>query len=91
MARIHSVHSIGENFGEVIEAEALETSSVVGMPLREAKLPNGVVVAALVRDGKVTMAHGDTVINIGDTVVLFASKDSVRRVEKMFAARLEFF
>ena len=89
--RIHSVHSISENFGEVIEAEALETSSVVGMPLREAKLPSGVVVAALVRDQEVIMAHGDTVINVGDTIVLFASKDSVRRVEKMFAARLEFF
>ena len=89
--RIHSVHSISENFGEVIEAEALETSSVVGMPLRDAKLPTGVVVAALVRDKQVIMAHGDTVIEIGDTVVLFATKEAIRRVEKMFAARLEFF
>ncbi len=89
--RIHSVHSISEDFGEVIEAEALETSSVVGMPLRDAKLPSGVLVAALVRDKQVIMAHGDTVIEIGDTVVLFATKEAVRRVEKMFAARLEFF
>ena len=37
--RIHAVHSLREGFAEVIEAEALETSSLVGTPLREIKLP----------------------------------------------------
>ena len=31
--RIHSVHTLREGFGELIEAEALETSSLVGVPL----------------------------------------------------------
>ena len=32
--RIHSVHTLRDNFGELIEAEAVETSSLVGKPLR---------------------------------------------------------
>src|SRR3546814_4052017 len=42
--RIRSVYSLSEDFGEVIEAEALETSSLVGVPIREARLPDGVIV-----------------------------------------------
>ena len=89
--RIRSVHSIAEHFGEVIEADALETSSLVGIPLRDAKLPAGVIIAAIVHDGQVVMARGDTVVSSGDRVVLFAAKDAVKKVEKMFAVRLEFF
>ncbi len=89
--RIRSVHSIGEDFGEIIEAEALETSPLVGTPLKNAKLPRGLIVAALVRDDGVVMARGDTVVSSGDRVVLFAAKEVVKRVEKMFSVRLEFF
>ena len=39
--RIRSVHSIGENFGEVIEAEALETSSLVGKPIQGCQAARG--------------------------------------------------
>ena len=89
--RIRSVHAIADNFGEIIEVEALETSSVVGMPLREAKLPTGVVIAAVVRDDEIEMARGSTVIGVGDLVVLFAAKGAVKRVEKMFSVSVDFF
>ncbi len=89
--RIRSVHSIADNFGEIMEVEALETSSVVGLPLREAKLPSGIVIAAVVRKDGIEMARGGTVIGVGDLVVLFATKGAVKRVEKMFSVSLEFF
>ena len=37
------------------------------------------------------MPHGDMIIQSGDRVVLFATKDAVRRVEKLFLVRPEFF
>ncbi len=89
--RIHSVHSLREGFGELIEAEALESSSLVGSPIRDAKLPSGVVLGALVRDGQVISPRGDTVVEVKDRVVLFAASEAVRKVEKMFSVRLEFF
>jgi trk system potassium uptake protein len=89
--RIHAVHSIHEGFGELIEADALETSPLVGKPLREVKLPTGVLLGAVVHDGKVVSPRGNTVIHPGDRVILFATADAVKKVEKMFSVRLEYF
>jgi len=89
--RIHAVHSLHEGFGELIEADALETSSLVGKPLRDVKLPNGVLLGAVVHDGKVVSPRGSTVIHPGDRVILFATADAVKKVEKMFSVRLEYF
>lgn len=89
--RIHSVHTLREGFGELIEAEALETSGLIGAPLRETNLPDGVMVGAIVRGGQVINPRGSTVIHAKDRVVLFAAPESVRRVEKLFSVRLEYF
>lgn len=89
--RIHSVHTLREDFGELIEAEALETSSLVGTPLRDVKLPPGVMVGAIVRHGQVISPRGNTVIRNKDRVILFAASESVRKVEKLFSVRLEYF
>ncbi|BAE51174.1 Trk system potassium transporter TrkA [Paramagnetospirillum magneticum] len=89
--RIHAVHSLHEGFGELIEADALETSSLVGKPLRDVKLPAGVLLGAVVHDGKVVSPRGSTVIHPGDRVILFATADAVKKVEKMFSVRLEYF
>ena len=89
--RIRAVHSLGEGFGEIIEAEILETSSLLGKPLRDADLPEGVLFGAVVRDGKVLIPRGDTEMREGDRVVLFVPADVVKEAEKLFAVRLEFF
>jgi trk system potassium uptake protein TrkA len=89
--RIHSVHTLREGFGELIEAEALETSSLVGPPLREVKLPQGVLLGAIVRNGTVICPRGSTVVEPKDRVVLFAATEAVRKVEQMFSVRLEYF
>ncbi len=92
--RIRAVHSLGDGFAEVIEAEALETSPLVGTPLNEIELPDGVIIGAIVRgpqDGHVIIPRGSTVIEGNDRVILLAMADAVKQVEKMFAVRLEFF
>ena len=89
--KIRSVHTFSEGFGELIEAEALETSSLVGVPIREARLPRGVIVAALVREDQVIIPHGNTVIRANDLVIVFAGSGAVKKVEKIFSVRLEFF
>jgi trk system potassium uptake protein TrkA len=89
--RIRSVHSVGDGFGEIIEVDALPTSALVGRPLREAKLPPGVLIGAVLRGDAVIVPRGDTVIKPEDRVVMFAIAESVPKVEKMFSVRLEFF
>ena len=89
--RIRSVHSLADGFAEVIEAEAVETSPLPGNTLREANLPDDVIVGALVRDGEVIIPRADTLIENNDDVVLLAAARSVKKVEKLFSVELEFF
>ena len=89
--RIRGVHSLRDGLAEIIEAETLETSPLSGKPLRAAKLPSGIIVGALVRGEEVIVPRADTVIQTGDRVIVFATRDMVKKVEKMFAVRLDFF
>ncbi|HJR20932.1 MAG TPA: NAD-binding protein, partial [Dongiaceae bacterium] len=89
--RVRAVHSLGDDFGEVMEIEVLETARLVGTMIRDAKLPDGVIVGAIVRDQQVIIATGDTALEKDDHVVLFAASDAVRDVERLFSVRLEYF
>ena len=89
--RIKGLHSIGQGAAEVIEAEALETSPLVGKPLREARLDDGIMVGAIVRGEDVIKPTGDSKIETGDRVVIFAEREQVRKVEQLFRVSLEFF
>jgi len=89
--RIRAVHSLLEGFGELIEADALETSGLVGRPLKEIDLPEGVLMGAVVRGDKVITPRGNTVMQSGDRVVMFAAAAAVKKIEKIFSVGLEFF
>lgn len=89
--RVRAVHSIGDNFGEIIDIEAMESSAIVGKTLAQSKLPHGAIVGAIVRDGQTIVPRADTVIRPHDRVVLFATGSVVKRVERIFAVTLEHF
>ncbi len=89
--RIRSVYALHGNAGEIVEAEALDTSALVKKPLGQAKLPEGIVVGAVVRGDKVIMPRADTLIRPQDSVVLFAARGAAKAVERLFAVRLEYF
>jgi len=89
--RIRSVHSLQNGAAEVIEAEALETSSLVGKPLRDLNLPEGIRIGAIYRRKQAITPQGDTQIQAHDRVVIFALAEQVRQVEQMFRVSLEFF
>lgn len=89
--RIRSVYSLREGYGEIIEADAIETSPLVGKPLKHANLPQGVIVGSIVRGDQVIAPHGDTVIKSKDRIVIFSPSHTVKKVEKLFSVRLEYF
>ena len=88
--RIRSLYSVGDGVAEVIEGEVLQTSRLAGTALRDSRVQN-VIVGALVRGGQVIIPKGDTVIETNDKVVLFALKDAVKKVERLFSVRPDFF
>tara|TARA_R110002096_G_scaffold181912_8_gene359629 strand:- start:2327 stop:3703 length:1377 start_codon:yes stop_codon:yes gene_type:complete len=89
--RVRAVYSIGDNFGEIIDIEAMESSGIVGKALSESKLPHGAMVGAIVRDGQVVIPRPDTVIKPADRVILFAIESVIKKVERIFAVSLEHF
>ena len=89
--RIRDVHPVIEDLGEVLEAEALPSSLLVGKPLRLAKIPKGIAVGGVLRDGRVITSRGDTVIESGDTVVIFAARGKITQLEKLLSVRLDIF
>ena len=89
--RIRGVHTVREGQAEVLEAEALDTSPLIGQPLREVALLDGMRIGAIYRQGKVIIPRGDTQINAHDRIVIFALADKVPQVEQMFRVSFEYF
>ena len=89
--RIRSVYAVQQGSAEVIEAEALETSPLVGKPFRELDLPEGIRIGAIWRGGTVIRPNGDTKIKAKDRVVLFSTAQAVRNVEQMFRVSIQYF
>jgi trk system potassium uptake protein TrkA len=89
--RIYDVHSVIEGMGEVLEAEALSTSPLVGVPLRKARIPKGVAIGAILRNEVVLPARGDTIVEAGDKVVLFAKTGSAGRAETILSDKDDIF
>jgi trk system potassium uptake protein TrkA len=109
-----AVHSLRRGAAEALEIVVhgdAQSSQVVGRRIEQIPFPEGVTVAALVRNfdqvetlrvrddgtverraGHVVIAHGDTVIEAGDHVIVFClSKKLVRKVEALFQVSVGFF
>ncbi len=89
--RIKGVYSISDGAAELVDAVALETSPLVNKPLRDAELPEGVMIGAVYRKGEVLMPSGDTVIAPDDRIVLLSMRENVKDVEQMFRVSIEYF
>jgi trk system potassium uptake protein TrkA len=85
---IVQVYSLRHGASEAIEAVAHGTpgkSRVIGIPINEIKIPQGVVMGALVRGDEVLQVHHDTVIEDGDHVIMFLiDKKLIPAVEQLF-------
>lgn len=89
--RIRGLFSLRGGEAEIIEAEALETTPLVGKTIHDMDLPDGIMIGAIVRQGEVILPRGATTFEIGDRIIIFALAAAVKEVEKLFAVRLEFF
>ena len=89
---IRQVFSLREGEGEVIEADALEASSIVNKKISELKLPNGVKIGAILKnDNEVYIPKPDLVINDGDRAILFSLLKTIKKVESLLSMRFRFY
>ncbi len=89
---IRQVYSLREGEGEVIEADAVETSSVVNKKISELKLPKGVRIGAVLKNNEeVFMPKPSLRINDGDRIVLFSLSKMIKKVENLLSVRFGFY
>jgi trk system potassium uptake protein TrkA len=89
--KVLSAISIKGEQAEVIEAVALETSDIVEKPLRDLSFPKGAMIAGIIRKETIVVPSGDSVIQPGDRVIIFARKEAISKIEKILSVKLEYF
>jgi len=80
---IRSDYTIGEGFGEVIEAEILVTSSFVNKNINQINLPKSIRVGAILRNKDIIIPNSETFFKENDDVVFFSESKSIKKLEKL--------
>ena len=75
-----------ENGAEIIELGVPNGCRVAGKPLSEVGFPDGAIVGAVLRDGKITIPTGQDRLQKGDDVVVFTVESAVDEVEQLFTS-----
>ena len=92
MAAVHSLRRGAAEALEIIAHGDNKNSKVVGKRLDDIETPQGVRIGAIVREGKVLIAHRDVVVETDDHVIVFlADKTQIPAVEALFQVGLGFF
>jgi len=69
---------------DVAEFVALEGSLITQHPIREQHLPKGVALGGLIRDRIGMPINGSTIVQPGDSVVVFAIDGQVKKMDRFF-------
>jgi trk system potassium uptake protein TrkA len=86
--RIRAIYAIRNDFAELIDAEARETSLAVGLSMVDINIDGQIFVAALVRNGAIQfLPSPGTFIRIDDRLIIISTKASIKKIEKLFALR----
>jgi trk system potassium uptake protein TrkA len=85
---ISALYTLREDFGEVIQATAQEGSRLVRGSLKDAKLPDGMLVGAIVRGGEVIIPTSSTRVNPGDSIIAVVAYQALRKAEAILAGPL---
>ncbi len=83
--KIRNDYSIGDGFGEVIEADIQPNSTLCNKNLKELKLSKGIRIGSILRDKKVIIPNSQTVFKENDDVVFFAETNCIKTLEKLLS------
>ncbi len=89
--RVRGVYSIGDAEAELIEAQVLGTSPIAGQKIRDIRFPEGTLIGGIMKPSGLVKPKGDTRINEGDVIAIFAMADDVPEVERLLQVSIDFF
>ncbi|MDA9137577.1 NAD-binding protein, partial [Pelagibacterales bacterium] len=85
-----SVYTVGNADAEVIHAEATKSTQILNKPLCEAELPDGIKIGLIIRNNDVIVPDKNTIVEVGDNVIIIAMSDNVNMAEEIFQVREAF-
>ena len=85
--RIRSDYSIGEGFGEVIEAEVLPESPLCNKTMKDMNLPIGIRVGSIFRNDIIIIPTSKTIFKENDDVVFFAETKCIKKLEEILSIK----
>ncbi|MDR1308302.1 MAG: Trk system potassium transporter TrkA [Deltaproteobacteria bacterium] len=77
-----TVATLQNEDAEVVEVVLTEKSRFCGLPLKDAKIPSGSIVAGILRGDESLVPRGDTVLLAGDILALVARSDVVGQLTR---------
>ena len=83
-AQIHSVAKLQEFEAEALEIEVMAESPAAGRAIKDVTFPRGALVGAVIEGGAPRIPRGDTVLQPGSTVIVFALPTARDKVEQLF-------
>ena len=89
--RIRDAHSLYNGAVEVVEAEVVEASPLIGKQLKEADIPDGLRFGAILRKDNVLRPDGNIKIELHDRIVIFSLSESIHVVEQLFRTSQDYY
>ncbi len=83
--KIISVQTLADENAELLEFVAEESSSLVGVPMKDLELPKNALVGIIEHEGDIKIPTGADIIHPGDKVVIFATESAMKEVAKVIS------
>lgn len=89
--KVRAAHSVCGGAAEIIETEVASHSTIIGQTIHDLDLPAGVKVGAIMRKESVIIPDEKTIINENDRILVLTLTSQIKKVDKIFSARLDYY
>ncbi len=79
-SNIETLYRLNDNRVEALEFFIRERSPIVGVPLAELNLKPNMIIGCITHKGKTSIANGQSVIRVGDTVILITAQTGLHDI-----------
>ena len=79
-SNIETLYRLNDNRVEAMEFLIKENSPVVGIPLAELNLKKNMIIGCITHKGQTTIAKGQSMIEVGDTVILITTQTGLHDI-----------
>ena len=83
-ANVHNVRFLMTANADVAEFIPCEGAKITRKPVKDLGMPQGMTIGGLVRDGQGYLVSGNTMIQPGDSVMVFCHNINMKKIEKLF-------